>query len=163
MPNLHDPDFDEIRHDREGFHARRVRLGRQAGAVRLGASVFEVEPGQAAYPYHAHLAEEELLFFLDAGFRLRTPDGWRDVERGEVLSFEPGDAGAHQVVNAGDAPARFLAISTAGAPDIVVQPDSGKIGAFERRPDGGGIREWYRRADQVGYYEGEEPPAHGGS
>jgi uncharacterized cupin superfamily protein len=158
MPNLYEPDFDEIRDDRDGFTARRARLGRQAGAERLGASLFEVPPGDAAYPYHVHLSEEELIFALDAGLRLRTPDGWRDVARGEVMHFPVGDAGAHQILNAGDEPARFLAISTAGMPDVVIQPDSGKLGAFERRPDGGGLREWYRRADRVGYYDGEEPP-----
>ena len=27
--------------------------------------------------------------------------------------------------------------------------------AYERRPDGGGLREVYRRSDAVDYYEGE--------
>ena len=56
---------------------------------------------------------------------------------------------------------RFLAISTAGTPDVVVQPDSGKVGAFERRPDGGGMRRWFRDGDAVGYWDGEEPPRAG--
>jgi hypothetical protein len=53
---------------------------------------------------------------------------------------------------------RFLAISTSGAPDVVLQPDSGKIGVFERLPDGGGMRKWFREEDEVDYYEGERPP-----
>jgi hypothetical protein len=28
----------------------------------------------------------------------------------------------------------------------------------ERRPDGGGLRVWFRREDEVEYYEGESPP-----
>ena len=32
---------------------------------------------------------------------------------------------------------------------MVLQPDSDKIGAFERRPDGGGLRIWFSRADAL--------------
>ena len=53
---------------------------------------------------------------------------------------------------------RFLAFSTSGEPDVVIQPDSHKVGAFERLPSGGGLRKWYRLDDDVGYYEGESPP-----
>ena len=41
---------------------------------------------------------------------------------------------------------------------MVLQLHSGKIGAFERRPDGGGLRVWLRREDEVEYYEGESAP-----
>jgi hypothetical protein len=53
---------------------------------------------------------------------------------------------------------RFLAVSTSGEPDIIVQPDSGKLGAYERRPEGAGLRSWFRASDSVDYYEGETPP-----
>ena len=89
---------------------------------------------------------------------LRTVDGWRDLEQGEVVSFPRGEQGAHQIVNRTEETIRFLAFSTTGEPDVVLQPDSGKIGAFERRPEGGGLRAWFRRGDEVGYYEGESPP-----
>ena len=89
---------------------------------------------------------------------LRTPEGWREVEPGEALSFPIGEEGAHQVVNRTDEPVRFLAVSTQSGPDVVVQPDSGKVGAFEQRPEGGGLRVWFRREDEVGYVEGETPP-----
>lgn len=160
-PNVHDPEWapDPGRSVRPGFMVKRAFLGRQAGAHRLGASVWEVEPGQAAYPYHFHLAEEELLVVLEGEGRLRTPDGWRPLARGEVVAFPAGDGGAHQVLATGSTPMRFLAVSTNGAPDIVVYPDSGKVGAFERRPDGGGMWELFRRGEAVDYWEGEEPPA----
>src|SRR5829696_1424038 len=65
---------------------------------------------------------------------------------------------AHQIVNRTADAIRFLAFSTSGEPDVVLQLDSGKIGAFERRPDGGGRRVWFRREDEVDYYEGESVP-----
>lgn len=162
MPNLYEPDFDETR-EHDGFNCRRAKLGSQAGARRLGASLWELPPGQAAYPYHFHLAEEEVLFMLEGTMSLRTPDGWREMERGEVVAFPVGESGAHQVVNRGQEPVRFLAISTSGEPEIVVQVEAEKIGVFERRADGGGIREWYRRADQAPYFEGVPPPEPPGS
>jgi uncharacterized cupin superfamily protein len=158
MPNIFEPEFDEPR-EHPGFQCRRARIGRQTGADRLGASVWEVPPGQAAYPYHFHLAEEELVVVLDGSLALRGPDGWRDLAPGEVVSFPRGEEGAHQVVNRGDTPARMLAISTSGDPDVVVYPDSDKLGAAERRPDGGGLRAYFRMSDAVDdYYEGESPP-----
>jgi uncharacterized cupin superfamily protein len=157
MVNIERPNFDEPR-EQEGFRAQRARISRQAGAERLGLSLWEVPPGQAAYPYHAHLTEEELVIVLSGTPSLRTVDGWRDLEQGEVVSFLRGEQGAHQIVNRTEETIRFLAFSTAGEPDVVLQLDSGKIGAFERRPEGGGLRAWFRREDEVGYYEGESPP-----
>jgi uncharacterized cupin superfamily protein len=158
MVNIEEPQFDEPR-EGEGFTCMRARLGRQAGAERLGLSLWEVPPGQAAYPYHAHLTEEELVVVLEGRPSLRTPDGWRDLTRGEVVCFPRGEEGAHQIVNRSEDPIRFLAFSTSGDPDILLQLDSGKVGAFERRPDGGGLRVWFRREDAVGYFEGESPPS----
>jgi uncharacterized cupin superfamily protein len=151
------PHFDESR-EHEGFRAQRARLSRQAGAERLGLSLWEVPPGQAAYPYHAHLNEEELVIVLEGSPSLRTPDGWRNLEQGEVVSFLRGEDGAHQLVNRTEEPIRFLAFSPCGDPDVVIQPDSGKIGAFERRPEGGGMRLFFRMEDERDYYEGESPP-----
>jgi uncharacterized cupin superfamily protein len=154
VPNLNQPEFDDVR-EQPGFNARRARLGRQAGAERLGLSYWEVEPGQAAYPYHAHLTEEELLVVLEGTPRLRTPEGWRELAPGDVVSFAAGVRGAHQLVNGTDETIRFLAISTAGAPEILLQPDSGKLGTR----DGGSLTTtWFRESDAVPYFEGEQPP-----
>ena len=88
---------------------------------------------------------------------LRTPDGWRELEQGEVAAFLRGERGAHQLVNRSDQPARFLAFSTSGEPDVVIRPDSETLGAYERLADGGGLRLVFRMADAVDYFEGEHP------
>ena len=157
MANLHDPDFDELR-EQPGFRARRARVGRQLRSERIGASVWELPPGEAAYPYHYHHVEEEMIFVLRGAVSLRTPDGWRELSEGEIVSFPRGEGGAHQLVNRGAEPARLLAVSTNGTPDIVIYPDSGKLGANERLPEGGGLQEVYRRAEAVDYWDGETPP-----
>ena len=155
--NIEKPDFDEPR-EQEGFRAQRARVGRQAGAVKLGASLWEVPPGQAAYPYHFHLGEEELVLILSGRPTLRDPRGERELEEGELLVFLRGEDGGHQLINRGEEPVRFLAISPSDAPDIVIYPDSGKVGCYERRPDGGGLRELHLRENAVPYYEGESAP-----
>jgi uncharacterized cupin superfamily protein len=156
MANIYRPDFDEPR-DRDGFRAQRARIGRQVGTRDLGASLWEIPPGEAAYPYHYHLAEEELIVVLKGRLRLRTPEGWTQLEEGDVVSFRAGEEGGHQIVNDGAEPARVLAVSTQ-KPDVVIYPDSGKLGAFERVPEGGGLYKLFRMDDEVDYWEGETPP-----
>lgn len=157
MTSINDPVFDEPR-EHPGFRCSRARVSRQAGSERLGLSLWELPPGEAAYPYHYHLAEEELVVVLDGQPSLRTPEGWRDLKEGEVVAFLRGEDGGHQLVNRTQKTVRFLAFSTSGEPDIVIYPDSRKLGAFERLPDGGGLRTMFRMADTVGYHEGEQPP-----
>lgn len=157
MPNINDPDFDEPR-EHPGFLCKRARISRQAGSERLGLSVWEVPPGEAAYPYHHHLGEEELVVVLEGQPTLRTPEGWRELAEGETVAFLRGEHGAHQLVNRTEQTVRFLAFSTSGDPDIVIYPDSGKIGAFERLPEGGGLWAMFRAGDTVDYHEGEQPP-----
>jgi uncharacterized cupin superfamily protein len=157
MTNINRPDFDEVR-DWPGFRARRARLGHQVGTEKLGISYWELDPGEAAYPYHVHYAEEEALVVLEGRPALRTPAGWSDLEPGEVVAFPAGDPGAHQLANRSDDTVRFIAVSTQSGPDVVFQPDSGKIGAFERRPEGGGFSFWFHRDDRREYIDGEQAP-----
>ena len=159
MPNLYQPDFD-AEQDRPGFSWRRARLGRQAGAERLGASLFELEPGQAAFPYHFHFGNEEMLVVIAGRPSLRTPEGWCELAEGEVVAFTVDEKGGHQVVNRGDGTVRILVLSEMNGPDVVVMPDSGKVQAREGAPGAAepGLWQIFRSADAVEYLEGEEPP-----
>jgi uncharacterized cupin superfamily protein len=154
---IDDAVFDELR-EHPGFTCRRARVGRQLGSERLGVSLWEVPPGEAAYPYHFHYGDEELLVVWSGEPSLRTPAGWRDLSPGEIVSFTVGEHGAHQLVNRTAEPVRFLSISTQGMPDIVIYPDSGKLGASERPPHADGLRAFFRQADGVDYWDGETPP-----
>jgi uncharacterized cupin superfamily protein len=157
VANINEPHFDGSR-EHPGFRAKRARLGRQAGCERLGFSLWELPPGEAAYPYHYHLTEEEVLIVLEGRPSLRTPEGWRELAEGELVSFPRGEHGGHQVLNATGGVVRFLAVSTSGEPDVVMYTDSGKLGAFERLPEGGGLRLMFRVSDAVDYHDGERPP-----
>src|SRR3954462_14623490 len=135
MANLFDPEWDGGQ-ERAGFTYRRAKLGSQAGAERLGASLYELPPGEAAFPYHFHSGNEELLVIVSGRPSLRTEDGWRELSEGEVVSFARGQKGAHQVCNRSDEAARMLVVSEMNAPEVVAQPDSGKLLAATRPPGG---------------------------
>ena len=124
MPNLFDPHWDASR-DEAPYHWRRSRLGRQAGARALGASLFELAPGGATFPLHAHLANEELLLVLAGRPTLTTPDGERALAEGEVVAFPAGRAGAHRLDNRTDAPVRLVIVSTMCAPDVNLMLEDG--------------------------------------
>jgi uncharacterized cupin superfamily protein len=147
------PAFDEVR-EHPGFNCRRARLGRQAGSEKLGLSLWDVPPGEAAYPFHFHLAEEEIVVLLEGRPSLRTPAGWREMEEGEVVCFRVGEDGAHQIVNRTEQPVRFLALSNQ-QPDIVVRPDSRSLSVVERRPEGGGLSQHFSMDDGAGYFDFE--------
>jgi uncharacterized cupin superfamily protein len=159
MANLFDPEFDQTQ-KQEGFRTRRAMLGKQAEAKRLGASLFEIEPGNAAFPLHYHLGNEEMLIVVAGTPTLRTADGERELAEGEIVSFPLGEQGAHQVINRTDGPVRILMLSEMIAPDIVVRPESGKISAFSRPPGGHGegMHGIYYEHDSKPFWEGEEPP-----
>jgi uncharacterized cupin superfamily protein len=158
VPNIATPQFDELR-EHPGFNCRRARLGRQAGSEKTGLSLWELPPGEAAYPYHFHLAEEEILVVLEGRPSLRTAGGWREMERGEVVCFLVGAEGAHQLVNRSGETVRFLAFSNQ-QPDVIVKPDWNAISVAERRPEGGGLSEHFSLGDSAGYFdfESEETP-----
>jgi uncharacterized cupin superfamily protein len=159
MPNLFDPEFTE-RGERPGFEYRRAKLGQAAGSERLGASLYELDPGSAPFPLHYHLGNEELLIVVSGQPSLRTGEGERELELGEVVAFPVGERGAHQVVNRSPEPARVLIVSEMNAPDVVIRPQSGKLSAFGRPPGGAGegIHEVFFLSDAAGFWDGEQPP-----
>ena len=159
-PNVLEPDWDGDQ-EQGPFRWRRARVGAAAGAEQLGASVYELPPGGASFPYHAHHANEEMLIVLAGRPSLRTPDGERELAPGEVVAFPRGKRGGHRIDNRGDEPARILLLSTMIATEIVEYPDSGKVGVRSRppgtgsQPDPDGIMLILRTDATAGYFEGE--------
>jgi uncharacterized cupin superfamily protein len=109
---------------RLGFERRRKRVA----GNHLGASLYSLPPGQASFPYHYELGNDELLVVVRGRPTLRTPAGTRELEEGDCIHFPSGEAGAHQVINRSDAEARVLLVSSfANMPRASVQPDSNKM------------------------------------
>lgn len=115
---------------------------------RLGASVWELQPGGVNWN-HFHHGSEELVLVLRGRPTVRTPEGESVLEEGDVLTFPPGPAGAKEVRNETDEPARVLIVSTNAEPDVSEYPDVGKIGVNVGRD------EWrlFRPSDAVEYHD----------
>jgi uncharacterized cupin superfamily protein len=77
---------------------------------------------------------------------LRHPDGQDVLAVGDLVFFEEGPGGAHQVINDSSDVARVLILSTMRVQFGCVYPDSGKASTFA------GV---FRIADAVDYWEGE--------
>ncbi len=141
--NLLDPEYDRSS-DREGYSWRAAAVGGRIGAERIGGSLYELGEGERTFPYHLHHGMEEWLIVVSGSPTVRTPEGERELRRGDVLCFPVGPAGAHQVRG----PGTVLLISASRSPETVEYPDSGKLGA---RPPG----KIFRAADAVDYWDGE--------
>jgi len=125
----------------------------------LGMTLYELLPGQTQCPYHFHHGDEELVLVLRGTPTLRTPDGERALEAGDVVHFPKGAAGAHQMLNRSDEPARYVVASSNVAPEICEYPDSGKLAVFSRLESQRGERllSVHRLDDGADYFDGEQP------
>ena len=161
-PNVFSGELQELP-GHAGFKARMASVGMAAGAQRLGATVYELGPGECPFPYHFHRAIEELLVVLSGRPTLRTPEGERELGEGSVVAFRPGPAGAHQLINRGEEPTRYVMFSTRRLPDMVHYPDSGKVGIASFPQEGdegpGPVRFMFKADSVVGYYDDEQAPS----
>ncbi len=128
--------FETTNWERDIGPARGTRLGPTAGARELGCSLYELDPGGQAVPYHMHHANEELLIVLAGDLELRTPDGTRHVSKGAVVAFPAGAEGAHRLRNNSESPARYLLVSTLRFPEVAEQLDTGTVLALKGPADG---------------------------
>jgi uncharacterized cupin superfamily protein len=152
MVNVFDTDVEFDPDDPEGYRAGVALVGRAAGGSAITVKLFELPPGESLCPYHYEYVEEWLLVLAGEPI-LRVPDGERPVYAGELVCFPVGPAGAHKLVNRGDAPARVLMWSSSAEPAVAVYPDSDKIGVW---PGNDADTVMLRRADGArGYYDGE--------
>jgi uncharacterized cupin superfamily protein len=119
-----------------GAQSKRLQRGSQ-----LGASVYELDPGDFVV-YHFHHGSEELMIVLRGRPTLRTGDGSRQLDEGEVVHFPTGPDGAHGVTNETDQPVRFVMVSTVVTPEVAEYPDLKQITAQARTASQTGERLW---------------------
>ncbi len=125
------------REHEDRFASRHVPLGAPLGAKKLGYNLTELPPGKRAFPYHFHHVNEELFLVIEGTGELRWPGGTTPLKPMDIVCCPPGVDGAHQIINTGKGPLRYLALSTTEDPEVVEYPDSGKYGVIAGRPIGG--------------------------
>ncbi|MCW3069679.1 MAG: cupin protein [Solirubrobacterales bacterium] len=143
-------EFDE--QDPPGYRSAFARVGEAVGGEALAVKVYELPPGESMCPYHYEY-EEEWLLVLDGAVLVRTPTGEHELQRGEIVCFPPGPAGAHKATNRTSGSARVMMFSSAREPAVAVYPDSDKIGVWPGNADDNVM---LRRDDgAVDYWDGE--------
>ena len=149
---VHVDELDWKRCSRGGrLESRRKQLGAAAGGHKLGCSMFEILPGKRPFPYHWHAANEEAIYVLAGRGTLRLAGEELPLSAGDYVACPVGEEGAHQLINDSDEPLRFLCVSEMIEPEIVVQPDSDKIGVIvgsaPGATEGRELFAWFRRGD----------------
>lgn len=107
-----------------------------------------LEPGKYSFPYHFHRNAEELIMILSGSVTIRTSQGFEIANTGEIIFFEMGETGVHQLYNHGNTPCTYLDFKTTIGIDVVEYPDSGKINISP-------YSEIYEKLSQVDYNKGE--------
>jgi uncharacterized cupin superfamily protein len=155
--NVFDDEWQEGYPQTDGWRANWKRI--KTGMLAIG--VFELLPRQTQCPYHFHHGNDEILVVLDGNPTLRTPEGERELRRGDAVPFPAGNEGAHQVYNRTSEPVRYLIAARHVTPEVVEYPDSGKLAAmsYGESQRGGPLATWHRLDDAVDFFEGEQPKA----
>ena len=155
LMNLDEVVFDDV--EENGFYtSSRGTIGAHIGARRLGYNLTVLPPGKAQCPFHSHHGEEEMFLILEGEGELRFGTERYPIRRHDVIACPTGGAEvAHQIINTGSTPLRYLSLSTRSAVEVCEYPDSGKIGVFARAPGATPLRELHRSAAAVDYYDGE--------
>ena len=150
--NLFAPDGGgwDRENDRDGYRHRATVIGERLGAAKLGATLYELDPGEATWPYHYEQGCEEWVVAVSGSPTLRGPDGERELEPGDIAVFVEGPEGAHQVINMTDEPCRVLFLSSKAPIAVVHYPESGKVGIWAD-----GAQTVLRSEATVDYWEGE--------
>jgi uncharacterized cupin superfamily protein len=132
-------------------------LGRATGSRGIGCSLYEVPPGRTAFPHHYHAANEESVYILEGEGTLRIGADTVVVSAGDYATFPVGPQHAHQLLNTGTGPLRYLCFSTMAGVEVVGYPDSRKVGALAYGPAGEQwVRHMSRDGESLDYYDGED-------
>ena len=153
--NLDEVEYDDI--EENGLYmSRRAMFSAKIGARKLGYNLTELLPGKSQCPFHSHRAEEEMFLILEGTGELRFGDETHTIRKHDVIACPTGGPStAHQIINTGSTPLRYLSLSTMSEVEVCEYPDSKKIGVFAGEPGEGRLRAIVRAEVTVDYYDRE--------
>ena len=98
-------------------------IGSMIGAQKLGYNVTEIPPGKRAFPFHNHRVNGEMFFVLVGRGEVRIGSQTYAIRAGDIIACPPGgQETAHQIINTGSKPPRYLAVSTQLSPEVEFFP-----------------------------------------
>ena len=103
--------------------------------ARMGATLYELAPGTPGSGTHMHFGAEEMFFVLSGRPVIRNLEGEEELAPGDFLFCPEGRAGLHAFSNPHDEPARILAMSAGGYPDVVAYPEDNYAWVATRVPE----------------------------
>jgi uncharacterized cupin superfamily protein len=113
------------------IHHYRKNFTKDLTTNKMVASLYEIPPGKVSWPFHYHIANEEIFYIIDGVGELRMNEKTVKVKAGDLLRFPIGEKGVHQLKNiSADKPLKYLDFGTTHHPDLVFMPDSNKVGLF---------------------------------
>lgn len=124
------------------------RLNKGVNPDNLNFDIRQLNPGEYCSAYHFHRYAEELFMIISGTATLRTPQGLEMVDAGDLVFFEKGESGAHQLYNHTETPCVYLDIRTFIGYDVCEYPDSNKVYLI---PSG----EIFNKDSKMEYFDGE--------
>ncbi len=124
------------------------RLKKGLNPENLNFDLRQLNPEEYSAPYHFHRCAEELFMIISGSATLRTPNGLEIINSGDLIFFEKGETGAHQLYNHTAETCVYLDIRSYIGYDIAEYPDSDKILLAP-------TFEIFNKNFQVNYFEGE--------
>ena len=156
--NLNAMDWTEMGHGDRFAHKRKsLTPFDQPYMPKLGISLYRLEPGKRAFPFHEHVANDEAILVTKGTGTLRYGDEQVSLGEGDYVHLPAESGKAHQMINTSDAVLEYFCLSSIIVPEVVRYPDSNKIAAYsmtgsgkERKRAGSILRN-----DPVDYWHGE--------
>lgn len=124
-------------------------LGKISKSKYLHFDIKSLLPGKFSFPYHFHRNAEELFVILEGEGTLRSPEGYQTISKGDIIFFEEGASGAHQLYNHGNENLTYIDLCTKANIDVCEYPDSEKINILP-------AMDIFQEGSKVPYYTGEE-------
>jgi uncharacterized cupin superfamily protein len=139
------------------YTSSRALFSASIGAKKLGYNLTVLPPGKVQCPFHNHHGEEEMFLILEGEGELRFGDKRYSIRKHDVIACPTGGPEvAHQIINTGATPMRYLALSNLVDVEICEYPDSGKVSAVAGQPGARGLRKIFRAENTVDYYDREK-------
>jgi uncharacterized cupin superfamily protein len=159
--NVNEMEWVEMGHG-ERFHNRRKTLTPldQAYVPKLGVSLYRLGPGKCSFPFHEHMANDEAILVTRGNGTLRYGDERIPLGEGDYVHLPAASGGAHHMINTSGEDLEYYCFSSMLLPEVVLYPDSNKVGTMAFKTSAEGKRERlvaFLRREPVDYWEGEKP------
>lgn len=128
--NENEMEWDSLSHGDKIEHKRK-NFTKDLTENKIVAGLYEILPGKVSWPFHYHIANEEVFYIIEGEGEMKTNGDSFMVKAGDFIRFPVGENGAHQLKNtSADKPLKYLDFGTTNHPDLVFMPDSNKVGIF---------------------------------